>query len=284
MRAFLKAILETLGLLGPARKLQALLKRQVRLNLNRWLLFKNRVAGKSYAHFYEEMMDRRATRGAFLSKTARMVTGSPDQPRRQFAVKFLGRMGYLRPDSTLLDYGCGAVTTGVNFIKYLEPGKYYGADVSSKTLEVGRQWIGEYGLEDKRPTLIHLPGGSLANLPDVKFDVIFAQDVASHMPAEDIQALLGNLVPYMHRDSVLLATYSHTDQDIEYERDVVNWKYNISFFERIVRDLPLDCAVVEDWKGEEYKGVGHNKMVKFTRRDAAERERAGTEAAALRVR
>ena len=54
--------------------------------------------------------------------------------------KWLVELG-LKPEHTLADYGCGTLRVGVHAIKYLEPGRYWGLEVSREFLEEGRKLV-----------------------------------------------------------------------------------------------------------------------------------------------
>ena len=56
----------------------------------------------------------------------------------------------LKPSSYLLDVGCGALRGGVHFVRYLEPGHYYGIDVNESLLRAALvKELPEAGLADR---------------------------------------------------------------------------------------------------------------------------------------
>ena len=70
---------------------------------------------------------------------------------REYQFDFLvRRQGLLRSD-TLLDLGCGVLRGGMPLINYLEPGRYWGLDVSPARLAEGWRELSERSLEHKRP-------------------------------------------------------------------------------------------------------------------------------------
>ena len=61
----------------------------------------------------------------------------------------------LQPHHYLLDVGCGPLRGGVHFIRYLEPGHYFGVEKNAAVLEAAReQELPRYGLQEKSPTLV----------------------------------------------------------------------------------------------------------------------------------
>ena len=59
---------------------------------------------------------------------------------------------------------------------------YVGADVSRECLKLASERVEHFGLGDKAPSFLHLPGGSLEPIRNKKFDVIWAQSVLTHLP------------------------------------------------------------------------------------------------------
>lgn len=102
---------------------------------------------------------------------------------REYQFDFLVRRQGLLRSETLLDLGCGVLRGGMPLINYLEPGHYWGLDVSAARLAEGRRELSERGLEHKRPHLVNsydaLPlsvrGGAR------QFDVIWSYQVFIHM-------------------------------------------------------------------------------------------------------
>ena len=70
----------------------------------------------------------------------------------------------LEPHHYFLDIGCGPLRGGVHFIRYLEPGHYYGVEKNADVLETAREVeLPKYGLLEQQPTLradetLRLPG------------------------------------------------------------------------------------------------------------------------------
>ena len=49
-------------------------------------------------------------------------------------------------------------------------------------LKLASERVEHFGLGDKAPSFLHLPGGSLEPIRNKKFDVIWAQSVLTHLP------------------------------------------------------------------------------------------------------
>ncbi len=112
----------------------------------------------------------------------------------------LGRMQFdylkihgLRPEHRMLDIGCGNLRAGWRFIDYLDPGHYYGIDISPDILISAKQTVVTYGLQDKLPHLTITRNLTLDFLPSGQFDVVHAHSVFSHSPIEIIDECLAHV-------------------------------------------------------------------------------------------
>ena len=59
----------------------------------------------------------------------------------------------IRPDDTVVDYGCGTLRLGTLFIEYLQADRYIGLDIDKRILAAGREQLADDIVETKRPTL-----------------------------------------------------------------------------------------------------------------------------------
>ncbi|MGH3277226.1 MAG: class I SAM-dependent methyltransferase, partial [Streptosporangiaceae bacterium] len=88
----------------------------------------------------------------------------------------------LKPQARLLEIGCGNLRAGRLLAEYLDPGNYYGVDISPDILIAAQQVVTDYGLQDRLPHLTLVADLKLAFLPDAWFDVVHAHSVFSHSP------------------------------------------------------------------------------------------------------
>jgi cyclopropane fatty-acyl-phospholipid synthase-like methyltransferase len=211
----------------------------------------HKLTGSSYCRYYAERMDR----------IVRRNPGWGLNLNKQFQLDYLRAHG-LRPDSNLLDYGCGALAAGIHFIEYLHPGMYTGMDISAEVLAEGKRRLESKNLLDKRPELHWIESGSLAVLGDKQFDMVLAQSVFTHMPPEDIHTLLRDIRPHMHAGSRFFATFARTDGNTHQKR-FKDWYYNVDFFRCEAKLLNLYMEVMADWKHPDDR-TGSDTLIEFT--------------------
>ncbi|HLY47206.1 MAG TPA: class I SAM-dependent methyltransferase [Stellaceae bacterium] len=121
---------------------------------------------------------------------------------------FLKKMG-LDQRSRLVDVGCGCLRGGVHFVDFLDPGNYFGIDMSAELLQAGYDIeLNGRGLCDKLPrsNLICNAEFDFSEFATT-FDVAIAQSLFTHLPANVIELCLSRLAPHMQPDGVLFATF-----------------------------------------------------------------------------
>lgn len=173
---------------------------------------------------------------------------------------FLSEHG-LRPSHKLLDLGCGSLRAGTQLIPYLDPGNYWGVDISADLLEAGWKELGALGLQQRQPR------GQLVTLADfefgllgTRFDYCIATSVFTHMTLNRIRRCLARLAGSMSSDGKFFATFFELPQgaDREAERKHApggivthSWKdpyhYLADDFHHLVRDLPWNVEVIGPW-------------------------------------
>lgn len=113
----------------------------------------------------------------------------------------------LRPDSMVLDYGCGAMRLGYWIMRFLDPGCYHGIEPNQQHLEAGKKVvIGSGLLEEKTPTFSADANFNLAVF-DKKFDFIVARSIFTHFTPAAIEKVLMSLPGALTKSGVFIASY-----------------------------------------------------------------------------
>jgi SAM-dependent methyltransferase len=181
----------------------------------------------------------------------------------------------LQPDDAMLDLGCGVLRGGLHFVRYLDPGNYYGIDASEDMIAGARKELAQANLESR---LAHL---RVTEDFDVDFGRPFtfglAQSVFTHLPWNSIFHALANVSEALQPGGVLFATFFRGPEGPERFTPVVQpayegytpvttfadanpYHYAPSDFVQIGERLPLRVDDIGDW--------GHprgQQMLRFTR-------------------
>jgi SAM-dependent methyltransferase len=112
----------------------------------------------------------------------------------------------LSPEHYLLDVGCGSLRGGVRFVSYLEPGRYYGVDYSSRLLAAGRSELRRAGLTGKGAVLVVDGEFELSKL-EQSFDFVLAQSVFSHLPFNRIARCVAEVGRVLNPGGRFYATF-----------------------------------------------------------------------------
>lgn len=194
-------------------------------------------------------------------RTHRQVVGGLWDEIGTLQFEFMKRMG-LRPESLLLDVGCGALRGGVKFAEYLDSGRYFGIDISQSLLETGyaQEISPRRDLADKLPrenlrcidTFEAAPFGK-------QFDYALAQSVFTHLTFNSIRLCLENLAGVIRIGGKFCATYFRIPDDRptgmpeQHQQGIITYgykdpyHYRVADFQYLIRDLPWSLEEEMDW-------------------------------------
>jgi cyclopropane fatty-acyl-phospholipid synthase-like methyltransferase len=114
----------------------------------------------------------------------------------------------LRPESTLLDIGCGSLRLGVRAVDFLREGNYWGTDLNESLLDAGySREIVQNGLASKlsREHLVVDSEFGFAGVPR-EFEFAIAQSVFTHLPLNHLRLCLINLAAHVESACKLFLT------------------------------------------------------------------------------
>jgi hypothetical protein len=192
--------------------------------------------------------------------------------RLQF--EFLVSRG-LRPQSRLLDIGCGCLRGGIHFVRYLTPGNYRGIDRSPSLLAAARHELELVGLADRlAPDALLCDSDFAFRRLGENFDFALAQSLFTHLTPSWIRRCLERVTEVLRVGGQLYATYFeraaadppdgpllHQPGGIVTHPDSDPYDLRFTAFAELVADLPLTVENVGDWRHPRAQ-----KMVCLTRR------------------
>ena len=171
---------------------------------------------------------------------------------------FLRERG-LRPGDRLLDVGCGALRGGVHFIRYLDPGGYYGVDMNESLLAAAaRVELPAAGLTERRPHLLLNDRFEFRRF-GVTFRWALAQSVFTHLPLDSIERCLVNVAEVLEPGGRFYATFfeAPTERHVEEiqrpdgivtHADADPFHHHPRVFESLVANLPLTVRNLGGWE------------------------------------
>jgi cyclopropane fatty-acyl-phospholipid synthase-like methyltransferase len=202
----------------------------------------------------------------------RKIIGNLWEELGTLQLDFLRKNG-LTPQSSLLDVGCGSLRLGVRAVDYLEPGNYWGTDISDSLIQAGYDnEIVPAGLQSKLPRQ-NLVADAAFTFAGITHDVdfIIAQSVFTHLPMNHLRLCLANLAEHVNTPCRFYLTVFIAPEK-EWPRPVVQlegpvthphrdpYHYRLSDIYHLSGGLPWHIQYIGDW--------GHprnQKMVLFSR-------------------
>ena len=167
----------------------------------------------------------------------------------------------LTPRSRLIDIGCGCLRGGVRFVDFLDPGNYYGIDISEALLNVGYEVeLRNYQLQSKLPrsNLVCDRKFQFSKIP-TSFEIGIAQSLFTHLTADHIRLCLSRLGNSMARGGVLFATFFLVPRDhptgipIDHEHGIRSFDdqdpYHFRFGQivELCDGLPWSPSLIGNW-------------------------------------
>lgn len=153
----------------------------------------------------------------------------------------------LKPEMRMLEIGCGNLRAGRLFIEYLEPGHYYGLDISPDILLAAEETVAEFDLGAKLPHLTLVKDLKLSFLPDATFDFVHAHSVFSHSPIEVIDECLAHVGRVMTPTGFFDFTFDRTGGD---EHHVLreDFYYRTETLVALAAKHGLKATYMTDWE------------------------------------
>jgi SAM-dependent methyltransferase len=204
-----------------------------------------RLRSPDHVSYYRAVM-----RHNVAHRGANAAVGSPDDDQwlRFGRVQFdYLRAHGLQPGDRVLDIGCGNLRAGWYLIDYLDPGNYYGIDISPDILLAAQQTVVDHGLQDKLPHLTPVRDLRFDFLPAGSFDVVHAHSVFSHSPAEVVNECLAYVGRVLKPDGFFDFTFNRTEageQQVLHEDFYYRTETLLAQAER----HGLTAVLMEDWE------------------------------------
>ncbi len=159
----------------------------------------------------------------------------------------------LKPEMRMLEIGCGNLRAGRLFIEYLEPGHYYGLDISPDILMAAQDTIAAHGIAAKLPHLTLVKDLKLSFLPEDTFDFVHAHSVFSHSPVEVIDECFAHVGRVMTAEGFFDFTFDKTE-GAEHQVLHEDFYYRTQTLVDLAAKHGLEATFMDDWEA-----TGHDQ-------------------------
>jgi hypothetical protein len=152
----------------------------------------------------------------------------------------------LKPEDSCVDYGCGTLRIGIHLIRYLNPGGYWGMDVSEFFLDEGRHLVGESLWCEKRPNLRIISAGSIAEAANAHPAMVLSNRVMRHVAPKALPEFLGNISRLIATSGQAIVTAHWTERAPISLRGGKSWAHTLSEIDEIVKAYGCSVEAIPD--------------------------------------
>jgi SAM-dependent methyltransferase len=211
---------------------------------------KLRLTHRDHLAYYGAVVDDLVVQGKATAVGTDITARSRRVGKLQF--DYLRRHG-LQPHHRVLEIGCGNLRAGWRIIRYLEPGNYYGIDISQQVLFAAQQTVADRDLAGKLPHLLLVRDQNYTLLPDAAFDVINAHSVFSHTPLDVIEDCFAHVGRIMKPDGYFDFTFKRTEGK-EYGKLREDFYFRTETLIDAASRHGLSAQFMDDWEA-----LGHSQ-------------------------
>jgi len=108
-----------------------------------------------------------------------------------------------RPDSLCVEYGCGSLWCAEPAIRYLQPGRFIGLDITDRFYALGRQRLDKL-VSEKQVSLAKISTRTLREVAALKPDFVYSHRVLHHVPRRALGRYMHNITSLLNQQTVLV--------------------------------------------------------------------------------
>jgi SAM-dependent methyltransferase len=193
-------------------------------------------------------------RAVMASDTARSAEAAVGHdPSREQGAR-IGRLQFdylmrhgLKPQDRVLEIGCGNLRAGRLLIEYLDPGNYYGIDISPHVLLAAQDTLAREGLQPKLPYLVLADDLTFAFLPDRHFDIVHAHSLFSHSPRHVVEECFAHVGRVLAPGGFFDFTFDRTEGE-EHQVLHEDFSYRPETLVELAARYGLEARLMHDWE------------------------------------
>jgi hypothetical protein len=239
---------QPVGLASPLAKRGA--------SMLRYRIWRMRNPERSHGDYYAERVTRRLDRGeghstlgpAERRQATRRTTRGPTRGRDDLDIwqRGSGTFAFLKaygldPLHKVADYGCGSLRIGMHFIDRLQPGRYWGVDVTRRFFEDGLRLLDPAMVAEKAPRLDVISDETLREIRLWQPDWVFSISVLMHVPPAEIETFLRKVTGLLAPGGRAVILFDQTARNMQTAG--MAWTYSESFLCETLRRIDPDFRI-----------------------------------------
>lgn len=177
-------------------------KKRIRRALNYWTWRLGHPTAPYEQYYVHRVMSK------IRSGQGHPAIGPAARPLRRESelLDFLRKHG-LQPGDLTIDYGCGSLRLAPPLIDFLEPGKYWGMDLTREFLDLGRIHLSQDLAQAKHPRLDVIDEDVIRRAREERPRYIISWHVCSKVPEFRFDAYIGNITAMMTPGAIALVHF-----------------------------------------------------------------------------
>ena len=213
-----------------------------------WKIWRFQHPGAPFSAYYADIIGRKLDSGRphrtlgqqlwgkdslLASKGDRRTTFSSEGIKHFEKIKTFG----VGAADTVVDFGCGSLRVGQHFIHHLDPGHYWGLDISDRFFSDGLALLPAGMQDEKNPRLHVINAESLALARAAKPDFIFSTAVMKHVPRDELDEFWKSIAGLMHPGTIAIVGCEIFDKYLR--TSAKSWAQSELFVREVIeRNLP----------------------------------------------
>ena len=204
-----------------------------------------RHPGATFADYYAGRISRRLDRGGghptlgkrelfprspFTPNALINIAEHSQRGRQEF--EFLLGLG-LKPEHVCVDFGCGSLRVGQHLIQYLDPGHYWGLDITDRFYRDGLDLLSGGQIEAKRPNLGVISHATLQAAALTNPDFIISFSVLSHVPPAEAGLYFDRILGLMGDETKVV--FSFRESTINFRANGKAWARDAEMVEELIQ-------------------------------------------------
>lgn len=166
----------------------------------------------------------------------------------------------LKPEMRCVDFGCGSLRLGQHAIRYLDPGNYWGVDLTDSFFRSGTELLPPGLIEAKQPRFGVIGDALLAEIREWAADFIFANAVIQHVPPDELPLFFRRIAAMMGPSAHAYVLFV-SDSGI-HRIKAASWAYPPELLQELARAAVPDAAVRTIAGEEAYERItGGNRNI-----------------------
>ena len=214
-------------------------RRRVRQQAKHFTHWQRDNPGKKFRDYYVESVSHKLDDGRSHPTLGGSLTDSHVAESGRPVLEYLAGVG-LEPEHVCVDYGCGSLRVGRHLMAYVEPGHYWGLDITSRFIDEGVALLGPELTARHRPNLRVINEASLLEVRKARPDFLVSTGVLFHVPPTDLDDYLEQVMACVDDGTRAFLDVPTSERPTQYS--AVSWSYTKESLEAAVRRLGARCS------------------------------------------